>query len=544
MKLIAKGSKFICETTYAEREIPKAAGCRWDGEKRCWYTTKPEIAEKLIRYADPATKALLANLSSAHQAAAAAQVDKQVEVVAPEGLKYLPYQVTGIEFAAARPATLIADEMGLGKTVSAIGAINSKPSVKKVLVVCPASLCLNWRRELRKWLTRNLSVEVAGKDLPETDVVIITYGSLRRFRAALIERRFDLLILDEAHYAKSQKAQRSQLVAELASCTSQKILLTGTPIVNRPAELWHLLHILDPTRWDSFFTYGKRYCDAYETNFGWDFSGASNMEELQQILRETVMIRRLKKDVLTELPPKRRQIIELQADGMGGALFAEAAGQAEIQALKARIQEVREWKSELTEVEYKKAVKALKVQLDAAFGELSRVRHETALAKGPQVVEHCRELLENTEKLVVFGHHRDVIEAIRKGLSDFNPVTLTGETSQQDRQAAVDAFQEDPATRVFIGSITAAGVGITLTAADTVVFAELDWVPGNITQAEDRLHRLGQHNSVLVQHLVLEGSIDAVIAKTVVSKQEVIDTALDRKEEVSEEELLEIEAAA
>jgi len=173
-------------------------------------------------------------------------------------------------------------------------------------------------------------------------------------------------------------------------------------------------------------------------------------------------------------------------------------------------------------------VEKLKTSQMGMFSEISKLRHETALAKVPYVVAHAIELLEDEDCLVIMAHHRDVIEGIRAGLKaeKIESVQLTGEDSMENRQKSVDDFQAGK-VKVFVGSIHAAGVGITLTKASTVLFAELDWVPGNVSQAEDRLHRIGQAESVLVQHIVLEGSIDCVMAKTIVEKQSIIDQALD-----------------
>jgi SWI/SNF-related matrix-associated actin-dependent regulator 1 of chromatin subfamily A len=255
------------------------------------------------------------------------------------------------------------------------------------------------------------------------------------------------------------------------------------------------------------------------------------LDELQRTLRETVMVRRLKKDVLTELPPKRRQVIELPANGLARVVEKEQRAEArwaeEINRLKAE----RDFASaNADEAAYEAAIARLREARQAEFTELSRLRHEGAIAKLPKVVDHCLELLEAVDKLIIFAHHHDVVAGLMDELKDFNPVRLTGEDSQAARDAAVQSFQNDPTTRVFVGSIQAAGVGLTLTAASTVVFAELDWVPGNMSQAEDRLHRIGQNDAVLVQHVVLDGSLDAKLAKTLVRKQAILDAALDKQQ--------------
>jgi SWI/SNF-related matrix-associated actin-dependent regulator 1 of chromatin subfamily A len=242
------------------------------------------------------------------------------------------------------------------------------------------------------------------------------------------------------------------------------------------------------------------------------------------------MIRRLKADVLTELPPKRRQVVEIAANGASAIVARERKG---YEAHEERIESLRA-SAELAKAEsneaYAAAVAALSEAQQAAFGEISQLRHDTAVAKVPAILEHVTSALEADEssKVIVFAHHHDVIDALVTGLGEYGAVHLDGRMGMTDRQANVDRFQTDPGCRVFVGGILAAGVGLTLTASSHVIFAELDWVPGNVTQAEDRAHRIGQTQSVLVQHLVLDGSLDARMAHILVEKQDVADRALDR----------------
>ncbi len=486
------------------------------------------------------------------QAASRAE-DADIAIPSPTGLEYLPYQRAGIAYAASRPATLIADEMGLGKTIEAIGVINADTTIKKVLVVCPASLRLNWRRELEKWLTRPMGVAIVTggkpKDWPagQFSIVIINYDILSKHRKRIDEIEWDLLVADEIHYCKNQATARTKAVfghktkkgevKQTPIKARQKLYLTGTPIVNRPLELWPLVESADPNGLGrNFFAFAKKYCDAHHNGFGWDFKGAKNLELLQRLLRERFMVRRLKKDVLTELPSKRRQVIELPANGATGAVAEERrvydghkAYIAEIEERLAEIEQMGE--VELDDLRHTygedyvgELRRGLAASKKTAFTEMSLARHAVALAKVPKVIEHLETALEGGP-VVCFGHHRDVIALIADHFGD-QAVTLTGASSMEDRQAAVDTFQAGKA-KLFIGNIQAAGVGITLTASSHVVFAELDWVPGNLSQAEDRCHRIGQHDSVLVQHLVLENSVDAEMVETLIHKQEVIDAAMN-----------------
>ena len=272
-----------------------------------------------------------------------------------------------------------------------------------------------------------------------------------------------------------------------------------------------------------------RYCAGREGTHGWEVDGASHLDELQDRLRAAVMVRRLKKDVLTELPAKRRSVVVLPADGAGAAktLAAESAGYDAAQSAVESARLAVELAKAGGEDSYVAAVQRLHEASGAAFAEISKLRHATALAKVPQVLEYLRDLVES-EKIVIFAHHLDVLAAIAAEFTGC--AVLTGECSQEQRQAAVDRFQNSADCRLFVGSIKAAGVGLTLTAASHVVFAELDWVPGNVTQAEDRCHRIGQHDAVLVEHLVLDGSLDVKMANTLVAKQQIIDAALDDAE--------------
>ena len=433
--------------------------------------------------------------------------------------------------------------MGLGKTIQAIGVINADPSIERVLVICPASLRLNWHREIGKWLTRDMQVEVVGNTgFPfYANIVILNYDILSKHRDAIREREWDLMIVDECHFLKNAKAIRTkqvfgsyekkkgegwvQTVTPISA--RRRLFLTGTPIVNRPIELFPILKSIDKQRWGNWRRFTERYCNAHETRFGYDVTGASNLDELQDTLRATCMVRRLKADVLKELPSKRRQVIELPPNGAADAIRTEQNLLATQREQREQLQaDVELTKASDNPEDYRRAIDALQAGERAAFTDTSRVRMETAIAKVPYVTEHLNTAIDAGEKVVVFAHHHTVLDAILEEFGD-RAVKLDGRDSMEARDESVRRFQEDANVRLFIGGLKAAGVGLTLTAAAHVVFAELDWVPGTLSQAEDRCHRIGQADSVLVQHLVLEGSIDATMVQTIVDKQQVIDQALD-----------------
>ena len=442
-----------------------------------------------------------------------AQIEKSlatssnVAIKSPEGLNYYPYQKAGIEFAIERDGTLIGDEMGLGKTIQAIGVMNAI-DLATVLIVVPASVKILWTTECKKWLVkhRNIKMIESGKDtFPENpDIVIINYDLLDKFKSSIHGRIWSLAIFDECHKIKNPKAKRTKVALRIKAV--KKIALTGTPIPNKPVELQPVAGYLNEPAFGNFFKFAYKYCAAHKIPIGygktaWDFTGASNLDQLQKRLRSTIMIRRLKKDVLQELPDKIRQVIVLGTDDFGSQLENEYAALADA---------------------------AVTASNDIPFDKMSGVRHQMALQKVDHVVEHVSAI---DHQVVVFAHHTDVIDGIKKGLEKHGKkvVILTVKMNIKDRQKSIDLYQSKKAD-VFIGSIQASGVGITLTASSHVVFAEMDWVPANMQQAEDRCHRIGQKDSVLVQHIVVDGSIDSKMAKILVEKQKILDKSLDNPE--------------
>ena len=539
------GNVFYAANAFNERHLFKGAGWRWNPDLKRWWTESAEKAVGLSRLFTDSAKRALPDAAEAAKAveekkmiavAASKATDAEIEIPAPEGLGYLPYQKAGIAVAIANKNTLLADEMGLGKTVQALGLINAVHSIRKTLVVCPASLKINWQREAEKWLTREQRVEIVkdGKTFsaPEADVTIINYELLSKHSETIRARKWDLLVCDESHALKNPKAARTkEIVGDYKKGkppldAGRKLFLTGTPILNRPAELWTTLEYFGVEKsWKGFH---ERYCDATHDGYGWDVSGASNLEELEGKLRANCMVRRLKKDVLASLPPKRRNVVPLEQTGAVKKLVArqiEARERAE--ANRRRAEELRASGSGEESLEFREAGRLMETAC-ADFAEVSRIRRELGVQKIPVVVDMAAEELESSGPLLIFAHHREVVEGIAEGLreKDTKVVTLTGGDSPEARQAAVDAFQSGSAD-AFVGSIEAAGVGLTLTRSSRVIFAESSWTPAKLQQAEDRAHRIGQSDSVLVSHLVYDGSLDAAMLAAVIEKMDVADRALD-----------------
>ena len=466
----------------------------------------------------------------------------------PYGLDYAPYQEAGIVYALQAKNALIADEMGLGKTIQGIGFLNASPEVKSVCVVTPASLKINWTREIQKWCTRARVIFKEEKGIFSFSselfsVDILNYDILKRAP----ERSYDVLLVDEAQMIVNPKAKRSQAVKALRRRCKHVLLLTGTPLMNRPLDLWHLLQLVNPEEWDppgfvkvknketgtkerrkvgagegaGFFDFAIKYCGAHKVVHGkegashWDFSGASNLDALQERLRATCMVRRLKADVLAHLPPKRRQMIYLPEEWKGPT-YDDLVLPSEYDAALAEL----------------RADKLCHKGEPLIFSEITRTRHDEGMQKVKGGVEFIRLCLDSTEKVIVFAHHRDVIEATWLYLKeDFGAVFAHGDVSMADRQKAVDTFQNDSQCRVIVAGIVSMGTGHTLTRASVEVFLERDWVPSNNLQAEDRAHRIGQREMVQIYQIVNRGSIDARMTELLVKKLDVAERALDRRED-------------
>jgi len=515
--------KWVYNVSYQDRQIARDANFRWDRERKAWWTCDPAIIRGLPQDLDDSAKDLLAAIDSeVHASRNASPEDLAFDVPLPShapGQLY-DYQRAGIAYASRRERAIFGDEMGLGKTPQAIGCLNVWGITRGVLIVCPASLKLNWERELRRWYTGSTSIRIVSKSkdkIDETaDVVIVNYDLIHRKGVKeQLDRRWDAVIFDEAHYLKTPDSKRTKTAlgdngqGGIVSRAGRVLLLTGTPIPNRPIEAFPLLRaVARPVFGSNKHAFAVRYCGAWRGKWGWDYTGATNLAELQEKMRQTCLVRRLKADVLTELPPKTLQLISLEANAHARRLVS-----AEKKAIASLEKEGKaiDWQ----------AMGGLEL------GEIATLRRETAEAKVPAITEYVEGILEEQEQVVVFAHHRDVLTALEDSLAEYGVVTITGGTPQAQRQQAVDDFQAGKA-RVFLGNIVAAGVGITLIAASHIVMAELDWVPGNVQQAIDRCHRIGQESNVTAHLLVYRGTLEENLAEALCEKADVQNRALDK----------------
>lgn len=417
------------------------------------------------------------------------------------------YQQTGAEWLAGRKHALLADEMGLGKSAQAIAAcVAAKARDRCVLVICPASVRENWKREFARF--SNLTPIVQSYD-----------GAARNALNLSVPEgdHWDVLILDEAHYLKSATAKRTRAifgekcdgVGGLVERADRVILLSGTPMPNHPAEIWPALRALWPEQITgtsgkpySYWQFVSKFCKTKDNGFGIQIVGAKNHDLLREKL-EPVMLRRLKADVLPDLP-------EITFE----PLFVE--GKVTLDEASTHMT----WA--IAETLDKEGVEGLK----RIAPHVATLRRLTGMAKVAPVVEWVKEWLDGCDrKIVLFAHHREVIAELFNTIGTADAVVVAGSTS--DRQAAVDEFQKDPACRVFIGQNTAAGTGITLTAASDLLMLEPSWTPSDNAQIAGRIHRIGQKNGCQVRFVTLAGSIDEQIGKALARKAADISAILD-----------------
>jgi SWI/SNF-related matrix-associated actin-dependent regulator 1 of chromatin subfamily A len=528
----------LCENPH------KCKACRANIGTRHW-SNRVESATRLKKFCNQ--RALDAIADHCKKLDASRATDSNITVPAPPGLVFKPYQKAGVAYMLNHKDTYLGDDMGLGKTPQALGFINClKP--KNVVIVCPASLPFNWFDEARRWLVHPYKIIIPknGKDvIPNRDgiLVIVGYNKVAGDSplAQSLRRPWGLMICDEAHALKTYGTIKTHAILGrlghpeypidykgLMDYSQRSLFLSGTPFENYPKEIWTTAAACSPAKFGDWWEFAKRYCalhtEEHKGRRRLVDTGASNLGELQQRLRATFMIRRLKSDVLQELPPKRRQLITLGADQVDWSkdpdfLRWKQLYEASYESKLAKLEAAK------TQEEYRSAVKALDT-LEIAFEEMSEFRHRTALAKLPACIKYIDDLLESgLDKLVIFAHHQDVIDQLTQHYGD-QAVAVHGGIPIAKRGANVKAFQEGDA-RIFIGGLRAAGAGLNLFRASTVVFVEGDWNPSIMMQAEDRLCRIGQKKMVHVIVPVLDNSIDANMMQRIIKKLDIIDMGLN-----------------
>lgn len=454
--------------------------------------------------------------------------------------KLRPYQVEGINwFTTHNGSILLSDEQGLGKTVQTISYVNS---VKKFpcFIVCPASLKYNWQKEIVKW-TKDENIFICeGKEpnitatkLRKYNWIICNYDIIaghsqdtikgdkeatRKMRAlpswhnTIKEMSPSIMVLDESQNIKNEDSKRTKSIMELGRWIPSISCLSGTPISNRPMEFYTTIKLIDPTMFPNKYVFGRRYCGPVNNGFGTTYNGATNIEELHQILTSAFMLRRLKSDVLKDLPEKQKIVIPVEISGHNAVKYYEAE-QDLIKFLKKY-------------ADHKKVESAKRAE---AIMKLNILRKLVVEAKANTCLEWIEEFLESGKKLVVFAWHQNIVNLIYEKFGRI-AVKIDGSVSSKDRQQAVESFQNDEKIRLFVGNIKAAGTGLTLTAASDTCTIELSWSPSDLAQAEDRVHRIGQKNGVCNYYLLAKDTIDDYMMNLIDEKKKVFDMLMDGKE--------------
>uniref|UniRef100_UPI003AB0F028 SWI/SNF-related matrix-associated actin-dependent regulator of chromatin subfamily A-like protein 1 n=1 Tax=Centroberyx gerrardi TaxID=166262 RepID=UPI003AB0F028 len=419
----------------------------------------------------------------------------------------MPFQREGVNFAVSREGRLLlADDMGLGKTVQAICIAAYYRNEWPLLVVAPSSVRFTWAEAFRRWLPSvrpdSINVVVKGKDSLRSGLVNITsYDLLSRMDKQQPANPFNVLIMDESHFLKNMKTARCKAALPLLKAAKRVILLSGTPAMSRPSELYTQILAVKPTLFPRFHEFGTRYCDAKQLPWGWDYSGSSNLGELKLLLEESLMLRRLKCDVLSQLPAKQRKVVTVTVDGVNTRTKA---------ALSAAAKELA--KGQHNKMKEKEAL-------------LIFYSH-TADAKMQAIMEYIMDMLEcGRQKFLVFAHHKLVLDHITNELGKKNIcyIRIDGATPSAERQQLCDKFQYSTDSCVAVLSITAANMGLTLHSANLVIFAELFWNPGVLIQAEDRVHRIGQTSNVDIHYLVAKGTADDHLWPMIQGKMNVLE---------------------
>ena len=421
----------------------------------------------------------------------------------------LEHQKIAIEKLVGTKRFILADDMGLGKTTSTIIAA-LETGEQKILIICPASLKINWEREIRNYTDRSVYISEGKNFSTEHDFVIVNYDILKNFydvknkdKSPITLANFGLVIIDEAHYIQNGQAQRTKLVNSFVKNVKRLWLLTGTPMTSRPMNYFNLLQLIDSPVAQNWMAYAIRYCQGYQFNAGkrkvWNVTGASNLEELRDRTSRQVL-RRLKTEVL-DLPDKIISPVYLR---LKSRLYEGLMG------------EYYDWYENKTDES-----SSLTVQ----FSKLMKVRQVIAEEKIKDTIELAENIIEQGKKVIIFTNFTDTLHKITEHFGKI-AVSLDGSTSKPARQFAVDQFQENEKIKVFVGNLKAAGVGLTLTAAEAVIMNDLSFVPSDHSQAEDRAFRYGQKNNVSVYYPIFENTIEGAIYDILIKKKNIFETVM------------------
>lgn len=535
MTITEKGNNFNIQFRYAPHlveAVKELTGRRFDPVNKSWLVPKQheeEVREFARKY--KFTWGEFIEDERVGELPEMPQLDKDLQLK----LTLFPYQAQGVAYALQKKRLIIGDQPGLGKTAQAIATITSAKAFP-CLVIAPSSLKINWQREWRMWTDHKAII--LNDDVKHNfhlyhssglvDVFIVNYESLKKYFVQSINvpegvklrlnhvkfkehltGMFKSVIIDESHRVKSTATQQTKFTKGIAAGKEYILALTGTPVINKPKDLIAQLGIIEQMpRFGGFQKFTKRYCSGPRE--------ASNLRELNYMLNLNCFYRRDKQDVLKDLPAKMRQV----------AMCNIATRREYEDAERNLIKYLRQYK----DADDEQVARAMRGQVMVQIGILKNI---SARGKLKDVYEFVDDILESGEKLVIFAHLKEVIQAIHKRYPE--AVTITGSDDQNARQHSVDSFQNNPDTKLIICSIKAAGVGLTLTASSRVAFVELPWTAADCDQCEDRCHRIGQQDSVTCTYFLGEDTIDEEIYKIIQTKREIAATVTGATEQVEED---------
>jgi SNF2 family DNA or RNA helicase len=468
------------------------------------------IATYGVQVTEPAGTVLARLLAEREEAADAVRrsradhADPIPEVAAVLGGSLAPFQWAGVRYALDARQMFLADEQGLGKTVEALATLEADDAYPAI-VVCPASMKLGWQREAAKWLPHRSLAVIEGRAAvpPRGDITILNYEIVAAHRIALSAPRPRALVVDESHYCKNPRAKRTQAVRRLAAAVQPdglRLALTGTPVLNHAEELIAQLRVI-----------GRLEDFGSGSSFSQQFGRALSEERLHWHLRRRCFVRRVKADVLPQLPAKRQVVVPVALTNEAEYRLAE----------RDVVEWLRSQPLDLSELESKIAA-TLRAERLAQLGTLQRLAARGKLAAA---LAWIHDFLESGEPLVVFARHVEVHQAV---LARFpNALHLVGSDSLEAREASIAAFQEPGGPQLIVCATRVAGQGITLTRASNVTFLELEWTPAMHDQAEDRCHRIGQRDAVTAWYLLAANTIDETMARLIQSKRAHVSAVTD-----------------
>lgn len=510
-------------------KVKNIPGRKWQDKTRSWLLP---LSKRNILFADNLGFDLCPELLRWKKKASK---DIQVNIKIPENKPYFNFQKEGIiNIEKFGGRVLLADEMGLGKTCQSIGWFSQRKNIFPIIIIVPATIKLKWKREILKWsdIIKETDIYIVygrqgnAKELKDKKIIIINYDIVFNeyekqkqkeieytgWKNYLIDLNPKLIICDESHKCKNEKAKRTKAIKSIVKNVNNLIMISGTPITKRPIDIFTTLNMLQPGVWNSRWQFAQRYCAPEHNGFGWDFTGASNMEELHKILKENVMIRRLKKDVLKDLPPKQRSVIPLEMESNWNWEYHLAENN------------LLNWirKNEGKE----KADNAEKAE---ALIKIEKLKQISMAGKQEAVENWISDFLESGEKLVIGCTHRTTVDYLNNKFSDIS-VIIDGRHTAEEKDQNANAFQNDNNIKLAICNISAAGVGIDLFAASNIAMIEIGKSSTDHDQMEDRIHRIGQEaDSIMVWYLIAVNTIEEDLIESLDAERKNITAIMDGK---------------